>query len=1527
MASSHVDPTGRERLLDEVIGGYLEAVASGRGPDRQELIAGHSELAGELAAFFADYDRLQRLAGPLRPVAEAARAADPATEPAETAAPGGQTTDAGAAPTFAAGAPAADLTAEPADGEPADGDEPELPRGTQVRYFGDYELRRVLGRGGMGVVYKAQQLSLNRPVALKMIRAGLWAGDDEVRRFKNEAEAVANLDHPRIVTIHEVGQHDGRHYFSMRLVEGPGLDRRLEELAAEPREAAHLVAEVARAVHHAHQRGILHRDLKPSNILLDGEGRPHVTDFGLAKRIEGDGSLSVSGSIVGTPSYMSPEQAAGSRRGVTTATDVYGLGALLYAALTASPPFQADSVVETLQQVQERQPESPSKVNGKVRRDLEVICLKCLEKDPKRRYGSAEAVAEDLERFLRGEPILARRTSIPERALKWARRRPAIAALVAVVHVVALLGLAGIVWQWRAAVRARDAEALANRSLDGANRSLEATNKRLEANLYANTIGLAASELQGKNLGRAMELLESCPERLRGWEWRYLRGLRFREPLILRGHPGEIHDLAFSPDGRRLASAGLEGAARIWDATTGEELFTIRSRGGPMTSVAFHPDGRRLLVVNENPSTIRLWDTTTDQELRTFRGLVGNPTGVRFSPDGRRVIAASWDATVRIWDTDTGRLLRTLGQERRGPAPNSEGIMGALWVAVHPDGRHVAANYNPVNRVKVWDLETGEVLWTTPGAWGFNQLSYSSDGRFLAVTQPGVFSSTSVLDATRGRVVTSVTGVAPKFLGDSRRVFTASGDSVKVWDTADGQLLVSLRTPGEVYRPYSGTSPDGRRLAAVTIDGEIRLWDAPPAGEETGEDTRVLGSTEIFGPVAFRPAGRQMAAVSADGTARVWDTASWRELMVLRGHDGPVWDVTYSPDSRLLATTGSDRTVRLWDAETGRLLRSLSTPDEAVDRVVFSPDGGHLIGKAVHWIKFWDLAGERWLDSPEPSWMGAWMDAGMAQDPGGRYLIMMPRKGGLRVCDAKTGQLIRDVQSGAQGDSCVAFHPDGRLLASAGVDRSITLWETTGWTRTRTLRGHDSYINRVASHPDGQRMASGGNDGTVVLWDLAAGRIVRTLKGNIGPVTGLSFSPDSRWLASASGIRDRGEILLWDLTRLDLLAQAREQAARDHAEGRRLARRQLWDMALAAHQKALEARQELARSHPDDPRLVRDLAESYLDWGVALKDAGRLHEAGHFFEKALEIRVDLARHHPGEARLRGDVADIHQALANLRAAAERWTEALASCRRAAEAREQLAREHPDDPQWRRDLVVDTYWMLIACQRHGGLLSEAEQSLRRVLELLDRLLRYDPQDLDRRADAGHAWLLLAELRWTLGRRDEALGCYERARGRWEAVVRQADNPWCRSTLAWCHALVGRGQVDASHGDEAARSLRRALGLIDQVGEPDRFGLLRSAPALAQVGAVIESDRLPLSAAERARCGTLANQAIERLRRALAEWSPEREHEVNYQVLQGDNALRFSPSFDALRPRADFRLLLLDADFPSWPFTDDSSITTP
>jgi len=379
-----------EADLDSVIATYLKAAQAGVAPSQQELIARYPGFAKELAEFFADQERFQRLADPVR----------------------------------------AAMTGLP-------------PAGTKVRYFGDYELLEEIARGGMGVVYRARQVSLNRIVAVKMILAGQLASPQEVQRFHLEAEAAANLDHPHIVPIYEVGVYDDQHYFSMKLIDGGSLAGRPLPLSG--RQAAELMATVSRAVHHAHQRGILHRDLKPGNILIDGQGQPHVTDFGLAKSVEGDVRQTQTGAIVGTPSYMPPEQAR-SEKLLTTAVDVYSLGAILYELLTGRPPFRAATPLDTVLQVLEREPERPRTINPKLDQDLETICLKCLEKDPLRRYESAAALAADLEHWLAGKPILARPSGPARRVLKWVRRNPTLACLL-VVLVLWYFDLR-LPWQW-----------------------------------------------------------------------------------------------------------------------------------------------------------------------------------------------------------------------------------------------------------------------------------------------------------------------------------------------------------------------------------------------------------------------------------------------------------------------------------------------------------------------------------------------------------------------------------------------------------------------------------------------------------------------------------------------------------------------------------------------------------------------------------------------------------------------------------------------------------------------------------------------------------------------------------------------------------------------------------------------------------------------------------------------------------------------------------------------------------------------
>ena len=313
-------------------------------------------------------------------------------------------------------------------------------------HFGDYELQGEIGRGGQGVVYRARQKSLNRTVALKIIVLGHWATARHLKRFRLEAEAAASLNHPSIVPIHEIGERDGCCYFSMNLIEGGQLDEVVRREAISIRRAAELIAKLARTVHYAHEHGILHRDIKPGNILLDKEGEPHLTDFGLARLVETESTVTRTTEVLGTPSYMAPEQASGNNVALTSATDIYGLGAVLYHLLTSCPPFAGGTTYETVRLVLETDPRQPRLLNPKVDRDLSTICLKCLQKDPKRRYASALALAEDLERWLKHEPIHARRTGLFARGKKWVRRKPAIAAVITLsLALIATVGV--IVWK------------------------------------------------------------------------------------------------------------------------------------------------------------------------------------------------------------------------------------------------------------------------------------------------------------------------------------------------------------------------------------------------------------------------------------------------------------------------------------------------------------------------------------------------------------------------------------------------------------------------------------------------------------------------------------------------------------------------------------------------------------------------------------------------------------------------------------------------------------------------------------------------------------------------------------------------------------------------------------------------------------------------------------------------------------------------------------------------------------------------
>jgi WD40 repeat protein/tRNA A-37 threonylcarbamoyl transferase component Bud32 len=1095
--------------LDAIIADYLQQVETGMVPDRESLLAAHPELAERLRAFFANYDRLDRQAAELR------LSADP-----------NHTTD---------------------QGLPLDADAIGLAGLPRVRYFGDYELLEVIARGGMGVVYKARQVSLNRLVALKMILKGELAIERDVARFRAEAEAAANLDHPHIVAIYEVGEHDGQQYYAMRYVEGTSLARHPRSDAGSE---AQLLAVVAHAVHHAHVRGILHRDLKPSNILVNTAGAPLVTDFGLAKRVDADRSLTDSGALIGTPRYMAPEQAA-SRKDLTVAVDVYSLGVVLYERLTGRTPFTGETMLEVLRQVREAEPPRPSSVMPGLDTDLETICLKCLEKDPGRRYGSAAALADDLERWLRGEPTIARPAGRLERMVKWVRRRPTAAALL-LISLVALVTLVSgsiaftlrLQEQVYQTEQAReDADNKANQLTIQATRltiQVEETDKAWkDANDKAEKLREKAIELKDKSasleraLGHSNQLLadsriqliasalrdgqitvardrlDDVPPNERFWDWHYLKRQQEGSLFTLYGHGGPVNCLAYSADGSRLASGGdPDGTVRVWDAHTGQELLTARDYVQKVNSVALNSNGALLAIAvseatSPNNGLIKIWDVRAGQQVVTIRtNVAGGPGEVAISPDGTRVTNGQ-----KIWDAHTGKELPGLSL----PWPGS--------VTFSPDGSRLAT---ASDKVRVWDCLTGKQLLefkhTREFGWGVERMAFSADGARLI---------TSIWGSPGGRP----SGVPTSY-------------STKVWAARTGEELLEFKELESVAgRPRNlairciAFSPDGTRIARGT-HGVAKIWDI-----RTGREVLALvGHTDEVLSVAFSPDGAHLATGSRDQTVKVWHARPVQDSPVLKAHSAPVNCVVFSPDGIRLAACGASGVrggtdgVKVWDVRTGQELLTIPGPRTSL---VFSPDGAHLAGIGA-WprarggeVKVWDAhTGQELLTIP-----GSFRS--VAYSPDGARLAT----GGLpvKVLDARTGKVLLEIQDRSAGiarsgsgsrriqdrwvHTSVVFSSDESRLA--GVNQAgAKVWDSN--TGEELLSLEDPGAQCMAFSPDGSRLVIGSIPSgppvssprsihpTVTVWDAHTGQQLFKQKLDVQLLSCVAFSADGARLAVGS---------------------------------------------------------------------------------------------------------------------------------------------------------------------------------------------------------------------------------------------------------------------------------------------------------------------------------------------------------------------------------------------------------------------------
>ena len=1008
---------------------------------------------------------------------------------------------------------------------------------TTEKQFGDYELLEEIARGGMGVVYKARQISLNRIVALKMIKSGELAGDDEVQRFRTEAEAAAQLDHPNIVGIYEVGEQNGQHFFSMGFVEGVGLDEKLKDGPLPPREAAELIATIADAVQYAHDKGIIHRDLKPANVLLDSDGKPRITDFGLAKQITADSGMTATGQVLGTPSYMPPEQAAGKIEQIGPLSDVYSLGALLYALLTGRPPFQAANVMETLKQVLEREPVSPRDLNPTVDRDLETISLKCLDKVPVRRYASARNVADDLRRYLNREPITARPVGRIERGWRWCRRHPARAGMLASVGV-ALLAIVGVgvaigyqgelkstneqlesalssaETEKSNAVKARQAETAARKLAEKAQQAEAKAKDELDQVLYIRRVSLALAKWQENDPRRAHKLLVECPPNRRDWEWHYVYRVCHPALLTLKAHKGRFSSVAFSPDGKQLALAGSYGTIELWDIATGRVTRTLQGHSHYVTSVVFSPDGKHLASGSWDKTT-KLWDLATGSLTVTLRGHMRHVTSVTFSPDGKRLASASKDKTIRLWDTSTGRVIQKL-----------EGHTDFVTsVAFTPDGKHLASG-SWDKSMKLWDAMTGrETLTFTGHAHYVDSIAFSPDGSRLA---SGSWDRTVKLwDVATGRETLTLKGhtgpvrsVAFSFNGE----WLVSGSfdkTIRLWDSTTGRVRNTLKGHFGFIESVA-ISPNGKHIASS--DSYVMLWDTP-SGRETFTWNGDSGDVRS---VAFSPNGKHLASTASKNTVKLSDAATGRVSMRLKGHTEIVNCVAFSPDRKRLASASSDKTVKLWNASTGHEMLTLKGHAHKVTCLAFGPNGKQLASASYDkTIKLWNVANGRELltfsghTHPVLS---------VTISPDGKWLASASYDKTVKLWDTATGRTIHTLKGKnwigrTRTVTCLAFSPDSKWLATGGWDMAVRLWEVATGRETLTLMGHSPTFNDVKFSPDGERVAAAASNHVVTLWDSATGRETLTLKGHTGAVKSLAFSPAGKRLATASA---DGTVRIWD---------------------------------------------------------------------------------------------------------------------------------------------------------------------------------------------------------------------------------------------------------------------------------------------------------------------------------------------------------------------------------------------------------------
>ncbi|MBI2825522.1 MAG: protein kinase [Planctomycetia bacterium] len=997
-------------------------------------------------------------------------------------------------------------------------------RGELPPSIGRFRIERELGRGGLGVVYLAHDPKLARDVALKLPRVEALASADMRRRFVREAEAAARLNHPNLVTVYEAGEEGFICYLASEYCEGQNLAQWIRARGNEPvpvRQAARMALDLAEAAQHAHGRGVLHRDIKPSNVLLeplehaqasatsdDLTVRPKLADFGMAKLLEQSTDETRSGALVGTPAYMAPEQAEGRIHDLDARTDIYALGAVLYEMLTGSSPVKGQTDVETLRRVLCDEPTAPRRLRSDVPRDLEAICLKCLARRREDRYTTAQELAADLQRFLNGQPTEARPLRPWERAAKWARRRPAIGALVVVCAASALAMLGGSL-----AYNAR-----LNRAL-GDTREL----------LYAADMRLAADAWEHANVDLVRERLDRhIPTRggkdRRTALWHLLWDRVNSEARDLYRHEGSVYAVAVSPDGRWIATGGADRTIRLWDATANQMASKYRGHTDDINDLAFSPDGR-WLASTSNDRTVCVWTIGSSDGPRVFSGFTEDWVfGVAFSPDGKRLAATGRDGGVWQWSTETWEL-----------AWRDQKHAGAVHeVAFSPDGTVlVSAGEGGIvmgRDVETWKptLKFDPKVADRPPA--VSALAFSPDGRLLAtgsladqmirIWHAGSTDLLAKLPTSGGWVH------AVAFSPDGRFLASAHHNgSIHLWDVASETVVQTLLRHRGTVRDLSFSS-DGGALVTVGDDGEVTEWYI------TAILRRYVALPGIVRSAAFRPHGRLLAIAEDTGAVNVWDlTTGARVVHVEPGTAGPAMPLAFSPDGACLAFAKSGgREVGVWDFGRHECVAGLPLSEGCAYDVAFTSDGTGVYTATDHsTLTLWDLGPARPRASRRTE-QGP-IEA-ITLLPGRKQIVTASREG-VKLWHAET--LALEAALPSTDIQTVAVTLDEMLLAVAGTQGSVQVWDLTTHVLKANLTGHDDSVKSLAFSPDGTTLASASNDDTVRLWDVHTMQEVATLSLRYGTRGGhsgraIAFSPDGGILAVAgSRFGSQGIARLWPL--------------------------------------------------------------------------------------------------------------------------------------------------------------------------------------------------------------------------------------------------------------------------------------------------------------------------------------------------------------------------------------------------------------